>query len=125
MRYSERRIKMLTELFKKCKAQFEPTRCSFQRYQPIFKTTDGETHEGAEFNWVCREQLQCSIPDYLMTSIRCDGYVKDMNGSMYPLENVIKIDWNLREAQTIMIKTCLPRFKIFYTENEFKKLGGL
>lgn len=60
-----------------------------------------------------------------MTSIRCDGYVKDMNGSMYPLENVIKIDWNLREAQTIMIKTCLPSFKIFYTENEFKKLGGL
>ena len=60
-----------------------------------------------------------------MTSIRCDGYVKDMNGSMYPLENVIKIEWNLREAQTITIKTWLPRFKIYYTEDELKKLGGL
>ncbi|MFQ7801371.1 MAG: hypothetical protein ACLRHW_17980, partial [Coprobacillus cateniformis] len=72
-----------------------------------------------------REQLQCSIPDYLMTSIRCDGYVKDMNGCMYPLENVIKIEWNLCEAQTITLKTCLPRFKTFYTKDEFKKLGGI
>ena len=112
---------MINRILKKIRKHMEPPRVSFQRYQPFFKTIDGMEHEGVSYKWACREKLNCTIPEYLMTSIKCDGYAEDVNGLMYPLTNIISIEWKLLEEQTI--KSFLPEYKVFYTSEEIKELG--
>lgn len=113
----------MKKILRRLKKATEKPRCSFQKYQAIFKTVDGQIHNGTEYNWACREQLSCSVQEHLMTYTQCNGYLEDEFGKMYPLENIISIEWKLLEVQTIT--TFLPRYKVFYSDEELKKLGGL
>ena len=38
------------------------------------------------------------MPD-IMISVKSDGYIEDKNRVMYPLENVISIEWKLIEER--------------------------
>ena len=70
-------------------------------YSVYFKTIDGNEHQYTHFRYADPAQLNCSIPEYIMCKIKGDGYLKDDNGLMYPLQNVIQIKWKEDARQTV------------------------
>lgn len=79
-------------MFKKI---FKKEIVTLRKYRPIFVTTDGVKHEGQTYNWGIVERLRCSIPKYIMIDIKSDGYIEDNKKVMYPLTNVVSIEWEL------------------------------
>lgn len=70
-------------------------------YSVCFKTIDGNEHQYTRFRYADPAQLTCSIPEYLMCKIKGDGYLKDDDGLMYPLQNVVQIEWKEDARQTV------------------------
>ena len=79
-------------MFKKL---FKKDIVTLRKYKPVFVTTDGVKHEGQTYNWAIVERLRCSIPKYIMIDVNSDGYIEDKEKVMYPLTNVISIEWEL------------------------------
>ena len=80
-------------------------------YLVYFKTTDGNKHQYTHFRYVDPAQLNCSIPEYLMCKIKMNGYFEDDNGFMYPLQNVVQIEWKEDARKTVKQG---DRWNIFY-----------
>ena len=70
-------------------------------YSVYFKTIDGNKHQYTHFRYADPAQLNCSIPEYLMCGITTDGYLEDDNGFMYPLQNVVQIEWEEDTRKTV------------------------
>lgn len=70
-------------------------------YSVYFKTIDGNKHQYTHFRYVDPTQLNCAIPEYLMCEIKMDGYLEDDDGLMYPLQNVVQIEWKEDTRQTV------------------------
>lgn len=81
-------------------------------YSVYFKTIDGNTHQYTHFRYADPAQLNCSIPEYLMCLIKNDGYFQDDNDLMYPLQNVIQIEWKEDDRQTV--KESSNSWAVFY-----------
>ena len=47
------------------------------------------------------ERLKCSVPEYIMLDITSAGYIRDENEIMYPLSNVVSIEWKLQELRIV------------------------
>lgn len=76
---------------------------SLQRFQPFFITIDGEKHEGYDrYKWINADELIPGVPDYLMQSIVIRGYIEDKNNVMYPLNNILSIEWRLIGEKTVL-----------------------
>ena len=88
-------------MFKRIKKLFEKEKVTVQKFKPFFITTDGIEHEGLNYNWVISNRLRRTVPQYLMTYIKTDGYMKDINEIMYPLTNIISIRWDLLDEKIV------------------------
>lgn len=83
-----------------------------------FITVDGKSHFYSGFHYVDESALKCSGPEYIMYDIRSDGYIKDDNGVMYPLQNIISISWECDdEIENVYTK----KYKVFYDRNSKRK----
>lgn len=85
-------------MFKKL---FKKEKVTLQKYKPFFVTVDGVRHEGLEYNWVIKDRLRCTVPQYLMIDIKSDKYIEDKNGIMYMLTKVFSIEWKLIKEKTV------------------------
>lgn len=93
-----------------------------QRFQPLFITVDGVKHEGTDrYNWANSNSLRCTVPEYLMIDINSNGYIKDKNSIMYPLSNVLSIEWILLEEK-IVLDDFDHEYQIFFDNNEVSKM---
>lgn len=81
-------------------------------YSVYFKTIDGNTHQFTHFRYADPIQLNCSIPEYLMCLVKNDGYFQDDNDLMYPLQNVIQIEWKEDDRKTV--KQSSDSWTVFY-----------
>lgn len=74
---------------------------TLEAYQPFFTTVDGAMHEGQQRKFTIAERLMCSVPEHLMILVKEKGYITDSNGIMYPLANVISVEWKLTSSTTL------------------------
>lgn len=80
---------------------FTPRDVTLKRYYPVFTTVDNATHKGVTYRWGIVERLRCSIPEYIMATIKEDGYMRDDNDNMFPLTSIVKITWVLDGEITV------------------------
>ena len=90
-------------------------------YRAIFKTIDGEEHVGIKYNYVDENRVRCSVPQLLMIDIKSDGYLLDTDFKMYPLPNIISIEWVLVDEQ---IKQYQRKYEwqIYFNEDEVEQI---
>ena len=67
---------------------------TLEHYSVRFYTTDGIIHNFTKYRYAVPERLRCSVPEYIMIDVKSNGYLKDDNGVMYPLQNVVSIYWS-------------------------------
>lgn len=67
---------------------------TLEHYSVRFYTTDGAMHNFTKYRYAVPERLRYSVPEYIMIDVKSNGYLKDDNGVMYPLQNVVSIYWN-------------------------------
>ena len=78
----------------------EPEMITVYSYRAIFKTIDGEIHY-SYFNYLDISYLTCDGPTYIMIGKK---YLKDENGVMYPMQNIISIKWEVNDAKEVEVK---------------------
>lgn len=78
----------------------EPEMITVYSYRATFKTIDGEIHY-SYFNYLDIDNLTCDGPTYLMLGKK---YLKDENGVMYPMQNIISIKWEVNNAKEVEVK---------------------
>lgn len=86
---------------KKNKKIFEKKKVTIQKFKPFFTTIDGIEHEGCNYKWGISDRVTCTIPEYIMIVIKLYGYIEDKNGIIYPLTNVVSIEWKLLEEKIV------------------------
>lgn len=84
-------------------------------YTVSFTTIDNEKHKYSHLSYVNPNSITCSIPEYLMLFIKKDGYIKDDAGIMYPLQNIISIEWT-KDSEINAIET--NPYETFYYSTE-------
>ena len=67
---------------------------TLEHYSVRFYTTDGIMHNFTKYRYAAPERLRCSVPEYIMIDVKSNGYLKDDNEVMYPLQNVVSIHWS-------------------------------
>ena len=107
-------------MFKNIKKIFEKEKITIQKFKPFFVTIDGIEHEGLNYNWGIANRLRCTIPEYIMIDIKSDGYIEDKNEIMYPLTNIVSIEWKLLEEK--IVENNFDRFQIFVTTKELESI---
>lgn len=84
-------------------------------YTAVFTTIDNEKHEYSRFNYINSEKITCTVPEYLMIYVKRDGYIKDDANIMYPLQNVISIQW-VMDSMINAVET--NPYEVIYTASE-------
>ena len=107
--------------WRKNKEIMKPKVIHLQRFQPFFITTDGAEHEGYEYNWFNADELLCTVPEYIMIDIKSDGYIEDQNDVMYPLQNILSIDWKLIDEK-VVLDNFSHEFEVVFTNGEVEKM---
>ena len=107
------------KLFNKIKKIVEPTKSTLQRVKPVFYTVDGNKHYGITYKWVKASGLLCSVGEYVMIDIKSDGYIYDENKVMYPITNVLSIEWNVVQEKTVIGE--FP-YRIYFLNSEVEKM---
>lgn len=106
-------------LFKK--KVFKKNMVTLQKFKPVFTTVDGNTHTGFEYNYGIVERLLCSVPEYMMIDIKSDGYLEDNCGVMYPLTNIVSIDWQLVDEKE-EAEDKFGEYQIFVTTKDVEQI---
>ena len=65
--------------------------------------------------------LLCTVPEYIMIDIKSDGYIEDQNDIMYPLQNILSIDWKLIDEK-VVLDNFSHEFKVVFTDKEVAKM---
>ena len=78
----------------------EPEMIEVYSYHAIFKTTDGEIHH-SYFKYLDTSILTCEGSTYIMLGKK---YLKDEDGVMYPLQNIISIKWEINDAKEVEVE---------------------
>lgn len=108
-------------MFNKIKKFFMDSRMStttIRHFVCYFLTVDGEKHSYSKFRYIDEDAIRCSGPEYIMMDIRSDGYIKDDNGIMYPLQNILSISWKCDDE---IKDVYASEYKIFYDKNSKRK----
>lgn len=98
---------------------FKKEMVTLQKYRPVFTTVDSNTHIGLEYKYGIAERVKRGIPEYLMIDINSDGYIKDHRNVMYPLANVVSIDWQLEDEKEV--EDDFDMYTIFICPKEMEK----
>ena len=106
--FKKNKTEELTEAIKKT--------VTLRKFRPVFTTVDGNNHIGWEYKYGIVERLLCTIPEYIMIDIKRDGYIKDHRNVMYPLANIISIDWTLEDEKVAEDK--FSEWTVFVSEKE-------
>lgn len=80
---------------------FSPLQLTLEKYKAIFKTVDGEMHETKCFHWANPKGITCPVPDYLMIGRE---YLPDVNGVIYPICNIISIEFVLVKTMECIVR---------------------
>ena len=78
----------------------EPEMITVYSYRATFKTIDGEIHY-SYFNYLDISCLTHDGPTYLMLGKK---YLKDENGVMYPMQNIISIKWEINDTKEVEVE---------------------
>lgn len=115
----------MINVLKKLTDSFKPEIDVFQKKEAVFITVDGKEHKNTLYNW-CRISglISRSFEKYAMIGISSDGYIKDNDGVIYPLNNVMSIRWNLVE-QIDKIIAYGQQYKIWFTDEEVEKMKSV
>lgn len=97
----------------------EPKIFCLQKYKPVFKTIDNIIHDGTN-KWIDPGCIS-NIPEYLMIEIKSKGYIKDDKNVMYPLENILSIEWKLIKEKKFLDDFC-HRYQILFDDEEVKEM---
>ena len=103
-------------IFKKPIKTFEKKKVTIQKFKPFFVTIDGAQHEGLNYGWGIADRLLCPIPEFIMIDIESDGYIKDKDKVMYPLSNIVSIEWKLLEER--IVPDNFSKYQIYVTTKE-------
>lgn len=101
--------------------QKKPKTITLQQFQPFFVTTDNIQHQGNIYNWTNPDELLCTVPEYIMIEIKSQGYIEDKNDVMYPLQNIISIEWKLLKEKIVLDKF-YHKWDIFFSDEEVEKM---
>lgn len=110
---------MFKNIFKK--AIKEPETMSLQKYQADFTTIDGMKHKSVEYNWGNNSVLRCSVPDFIMIDVKSDGYLRDIDGNYFPLNNIVSISWKKLDEKNVLYKSRY-KYQIFFKDEEVMKM---
>lgn len=113
---------MLKNVFKKViKVIKEPEIMRLQKYQADFITIDSMKHKSVEYNWVNGTGLRCCVPSYIMIDVKRDGYLIDIDGNYYTLNNIISISWNKLDEKIVLYKSKY-KYQIIFDDEEVMKM---
>ena len=56
-----------------------------------------------------------------MIRIKSDGYIEDQNDVMYPLQNILSIDWKLIDEK-VVLDNFRHEFEVVFTNGEVSKM---
>ena len=56
-----------------------------------------------------------------MIDIKSDGYIEDQNDVMYPLQNILSIDWKLFDEK-VVLDNFRHEFEVVFTNREVEKM---
>lgn len=96
----------------------KPKTITLQRFQPFFTTADNVEHEGIDtYKWVNADGLLCTVPEYMMISIKSNGYMEDKKAVMYPMQHIRSIEWKLI-GEKVVLDNFNHNYKIFFSNKE-------
>ena len=79
--------------FKKRKKKYKPTDFVIvEKWGATFKTVDGNEHSFKHTFYIDPNTIRCSVPEWIMIDVKHDGYII-VDKTIYPLQNIISIDW--------------------------------
>lgn len=90
---------------------------TLQKYQPVFTTVDDKVHEGLPCKWINQKYLACSPQNFFMKEITSLGYLEDCEKTIYPIQNILCITWNLIDVKQLLINKN-EGIQITYTDEE-------
>lgn len=99
----------------------KPKVIHLEKYQPIFITTDGVKHQGYRYKWFNSDGLLCTVPQYIMISIKSDGYLEDENDIVYPLQNIVSIKWQLVDNKVVS-DNFYHEFEVVFSDDRVAKM---
>lgn len=107
---------------RKNKEKKKPKIITLQKFQPFFTTIDNVKHEGIDrYKWAISDGLSCTVPECIMITIKSDGYMKDKNDVIYPIQNIISIEWKLLEEK-VVLDNFYHQWDIFFSDKEVEKM---
>lgn len=102
---------------------FKKESVTLKHYKLVFKTIDNQTHE---YNYICyvdENCISCSALEYYLIG---QDFLQDDKGNMYPIQNIISIEFQLDDILENCQKQYSSRFcdmpLIFYPTDKIKKL---
>lgn len=100
-----------------------PVDSHFEKWRCFFITVDNKGHlRHYDKLWSKASGLICTVPEYLMIENKECGYLKDDEGVMYPLENIVSIKWMLlEECDRKLPDTMEAGRKIYFTQEELEE----
>ena len=100
-----------------------PIDSHFEKWVCSFVTVDNKIHlRHYDRLWSKANGLICTVPEYLMIENKECGYLKDDEGVMYPLENIVSIKWMLlEECDSKLPDTMEAGRKIYFTPKELEE----
>lgn len=101
------------KIFKKVK-DINTVEHTFEKWSAIITTVDNRVKQ-CNFVWAKASKLSCSVPHFILTDKK---YFKDVEGVMYPIQNIVSIEW--KKQDTIIKKVPYEPYdlRIFYTDEE-------
>lgn len=105
-------------LKEKIKKLFEPETTTLEKYKMVFTTVDGKEHEFNRINYADSSAIWCSVGDFYLMCL--DDYLKDDDGTFYPIKNVVSINFILVDTLNNVIKRGKDIAQVFYPRNEIK-----
>lgn len=99
----------------------KPKVIHLEKYQPIFITTDGVKHQGKRYRWFDSDGLSCTVPQFIMISVKLDGYLEDEYDIVYPLQNIVSIKWQLIDTKVVLDSFC-HEFEVVFSNERVAKM---
>ena len=114
-------INIFNFIKKKTEEVLEPWTETFERRTAYFITTDGQKHCNSNYKWCKVSGLTCGMGEYAMISVKSDGYISDDDGVMYPLNNVLSVEWKLIESVVKQYRH-KDKYKIWFSDKDIAEM---